>query len=1143
MKTRVLILALISIFTCGCQHEPETSLSEIFYNPPESAKPWVFWHWIKAAVSKEGITADLEAMKENGTGGACLITVQGVEDPPLYDPPAEQLTPEWWEMVRHAFTEAKRLDLKLAMHSCDGFAVAGGPWITPEMSMQKIVWTEINVTGNKIFNESLPQPETLRGFYNDIGIFAYPTPAGSEYDTYTTEPIVTTNATTKNINYLCDSGNTKIFRSDEPCWIEYRFNKPFTCRTIAIKTNGLNYASHRLIVESSNDGIHYNKICRLEPPRHGWQDYDSDITHSIPETTAKYFRFKYNTENAEPGSEDLDAARWDPVLKIKELRLSGKHVIHQYKGKNGSMWRVSKPINKELSPDSICIPLNNILNISDKVDSLGILNWNVPEGNWTILRIGHTTTGKTNYIGGKGLGLECDKFDPAIVKFQFDQWFGKIFDNIDENITNEVLKVFLIDSWECGSQNWSSVFPEEFKKRRGYDLIPMLPVMTGLPIENSEFSEQVLFDVRQTIDELITDNFFGIMAREARSKNCLFSSESIAPVMVSDAMSHYKEVDMPMGEFWFNSPTHDKPLDVLDAISAGHVYNKNIIQSEAFTTLRMDWSESPAMLKTLGDRNFALGVNRFVFHVFAHNPWMDKKPGMTLNTVGLYFQRDQTWWKESKAWVEYIQRCQALLQEGKPVVDIAVFTGEELPRRAITPDRLIDILPGLFGDETVKREKKRLTNKGAPMIERPYSIFNSANTFDPANWTDALRGYKYDAINKDALIRLAKVEDGRIVLPGGVSYKVLVIPGKRRMNPSNRMSIEVAKKILKLVEDGATIIIAEKPECFYNPDQKKQTLNNETIEKLFEGIFKVVETDEGSIIQKRIGKGRIIKAPFQNETLAGLGIPRDFYASNKNTGLLDNLVWTHRSDNDFDIYFVSNQLKVKRDMVVSFRSSGKVPEIYNPVYGEINLPDEWKTNKGRTNVNLELPPNGSVFIVFEKNKHSDKEKRNGVIKFFKINSTWNVTFNKKLGGPTGPVLMNKLSSWNTHQNDSIKYYSGLANYSTGFFYEGPLEKNKRIWIDLGEVKDIASVNLNGKKCGIAWTYPYKVEITNAIKTGENNLSIDIVNSWKNRIIGDNTLPTNNTTSWTTAPFRIKGQPLAESGLLGPVQVVEELFKD
>jgi hypothetical protein len=560
--------------------------------------------------------------------------------------------------------------------------------------MQKINWSQVQVDGNRLFNDTLPLPPSNENYYRDIAVFAFRERGeGTAGTANEAVPVVSTNKPGINAQFLAAKNNKTSFSSSEPCWIQYAYDKPVTCRTIIIHATN-NYQAQRLLIEASDDGRQFHRIARLEAPRHGWQDTDADVTHTIASATARYFRFVYDKTGSEPGAEDLDAAKWKPSLKLAGIELLSAPRIYQYEGKTGEVWRISKRSNAAQLPDSLCVPRAQIINISSFLHPDGRLVWNLPPGRWTILRMGHTSTGHTNATGGGGKGLECDKFNPVAIRLQFNSWFGEVLRRAGDSLA-AVIRLLHVDSWECGSQNWSPVFRAAFQKKRGYDLLPWLPVMAGIPVQSADASERVLYDIRNTIAELVNDSFYVTLAGLAHRNGCLFTAESVAPTMTSDGMLHYKTVDIPMGEFWLHSPTHDKPNDMLDAISGAHVYGKNIVQAEAFTTLRMNWDENPAMLKPLQDFNYALGINRLVYHVFVHNPWTDRKPGMTLDGIGLYFQRDQTWWKPGKAWVSYAQRCQYLLQAGHPVTDMAVFTGEDIPRRAVLPERLVDVLPGL----------------------------------------------------------------------------------------------------------------------------------------------------------------------------------------------------------------------------------------------------------------------------------------------------------------------------------------------------------------------------------------------------------------------------------------------------------------
>lgn len=1114
-----------------------------------SAKPWVFWYWVQSGVSKPGITADLEAMKTNGIGGAYLMTIKGsnASNPPLYANPSNQLTPEWWAMVRFAFDEAKRLDLKLGMHISDGFALAGGPWITPALSMQKIVSSKMRVNGGKGGKITLPRPETKEGYYNDIAVYAYPTPSGTTYNTQTIIPKITTSNGT-DASGLVKADNKQSFSSADPVWIQYEFEKAFTCRSINIKTSGNNYQSNRLALEVSNDGVTFRKVGQLEAPRHGWQDTDEDFTHAIVPTTAKFFRFQYNKAGSEPGSEDLDAAKWKQSLKIVKLELSAEAKIGHYQGKNGSIWRVSKRTTSNEVPSNLAIPFSKMINLTTKLNANGVLNWNAPSGNWTILRIGHTSTGQRNATGGGGIGLECDKFNAKAVALQFNSWYGEALKHAGPDSAAKVLNTFHVDSWECGSQNWSPVFKAEFLKRRGYDLTPYLPIMTGLPVQSIEVSENFLYDVRKTISELVVDQFYGTLATLAKQNGVEFTAESVAPTMMSDGLMHYKKVNIPMGEFWLNSPTHDKPNDMLDAISGAHIYGKNIIQAEAFTTVRMDWNESPGNMKTLQDRNYALGINKLSYHVFTHNPWSDRKPGMTLDGVGLYFQRDQTWWKQGKAWVDYTTRTQTLLQQGKPVVDIAVFTGEELPRRAILPDRLVPMLPCVFGGKVVLAEEKRLANVGEPLRQIPSGVTHSANMADPENWVNPLRGYAYDSFNPDVL-STATVKNNEVIFTSGASYKLLLINGKMSLNPNyHYMSYATVKKLLDLVNAGASIVVAEKPLFQTGVKQQSKVEFDQVVNQIWGDGFKTIKNREfETLLVKQVGLGKVYKAPFPHRDFSEIGIPRDLMAYDTLCGhglapvYSDDIAYTHRKAADKDIYFISNQQSKERVVSIAFRVNNKIPVVYNAVsdqYTNVNA----REFDGGIELSLKFAPNQSLFVIFQDEVVlTDKVRKQNWINFKStrdLSTEWDVKFDPAYGGPNGTIKFKELFDWTKHTDTTINYYSGTASYTKIIDLEA--KPTQKTWINLGNFSSMAEVKINGVSCGVLWTAPYQLEISKHLVKGENNVTVEITNTWANRLIGDQKLTESKRITQTTAPFRLAGKPLNPAGLFGPVTLeIEE----
>jgi hypothetical protein len=1131
MKKITLTLSFILLCFSSMTLRAEDILKHSFQNPPEQAKPWVFWYWMQAAVTKEAITTDLESLKQNGIAGVYLMPIYGKTNPPLIAHPVEQLTPEWWQMVKFSMTEADRLGLKIAMHVSDGFALAGGPWITPELSMQKVVFSKTRITGSKRIRTTLAQPETIENYYKDIVVYAYPTPSKAAQTTLNIVPKVTSNVADADASVLVKEGNKETFKGGTSCWIQYAFDKPFTCRQMKIFTGGNNYQAQRPTIQVSDDGKTFRTVVRLQAPRHGWQDTDADNTYAIPSTTAKYFRFVYDVNGTEPGSEDLDAAKWKPTIKLKGIMLSGEPVIHQYEGKAGEIWRMAPRTTLAQLPDSLCVPVNKLIDISAYVKN-GVLDWKAPAGNWTILRIGHTSTGHTNATGGGGKGLECDKFNPEAIRLQFDKWYGEAARVAGPELAKRVLSTFHVDSWECGSQNWSPYFREEFKKRRGYDIYNYLPVMAGVPVGSAELSENVLNDVRQTIAELVADVFYVTLKQESAKLGVTFTAESVCPTMTSDGLLHYDKVDVPMGEFWLNSPTHDKPNDMLDAISGAHIYGKKVIQAEGFTELRLEWNEYPAMLKALQDRNYALGVNKLVYHVSMLNPWPDRKPGMTLGGVGLCFQRDQTWWKPGKAWVDYATRCQTLLQTGDPVVDIAVFTGENTPRRSILPDRLVSSLPGIFGDARVASERVRLANVNQPQRIRPVGVGHSANMADPEDWTDPLRGYAYDSFNKDALLRLATVKDGKIVLLGGASYSVLVVPGAHPMNPdSDFMSVEVAQKLLQLKKEGATILFGATPKFVPNG------LNSSKDDVELRAA--IVQLTSGNA-----GKGKLLALPYTDNTFDKINLPQDVIAhEGSSVAQASKIAWTHRRDKDTDIYFISNQQEKARTLNLSLRVAGKVPELFDAVTGENADAAEWKFENGRTVLPVKLDASGSIFIVLRRKADAGQTvaiapAANATVEQ-PISGNWQVTFDAALGGPIAPVTFTTLANWSQNADSCIRYYSGTARYAIAFTNKVKLKTGEKLFLDLGEVSNIAAVKVNGVDCGVAWTAPYRVDITRAVKKGQNSLEIEVTNTWANRMIGDQRLPEDKRIAKTNAAFRLEGKPLLKAGLTGTVKLIKE----
>ena len=1161
MKRLLILMAMAATMTLVCGAD---DLASNFSAPPASARPWVYWFPLSGNLTKEGITADLEAMARVGIGGVLYMEV----DQGAPKGPADFGGPLWRELFRHACNEAHRLGLEINMNNDAGWCGSGGPWITPELSMQKVVWTETVVDGGKRFEGVLAKPPAVKDFYRDIAVLAMPTPG-------------------------------------------------------------------------------------------------------------------------------------DDKFRLTEI--DGKA---SFKPK----WFAQTPATFPAAPAAAIIPRDGIVDLSAKMDASGKLAWDAPAGKWLVMRFGHTTTGKDNHPAPEsGRGLECDKFSREAAAVHYNGLMAKVIaDNKPLSGEGKVLVSTHIDSWEVGSQNWTPKMREEFKNRRGYDLLPFLPAFTGRVIGSAEVTERFLWDLRQTVSDLIVENYAGEFRRLAHQDGLRLSIEAYdgAPV---DEMTYGGQADEPMAEFWAWSFGKEGgkfgcAYSCWEMASVGHIYGRKVIGAEAFTSTNKEkWLGHPANIKDLGDWAFCEGINRFVFHRYAAQPWIGRAPGMGMGPWGLHYERTQTWWEQSKAWHEYLARCQYLLQQGLFVADVLYLQAEGAPRR-FTPPADAEIAPHLRG------------------------------------------GYNYDGCTQEVVLTRLSVKDGRLVLPDGMSYRVLVLPDVGTMTP------RLLRKVGELVAAGATVIAAP------NPPQKAPGL----------ATLGAGDAEVKALAAELWPK--LVTGTTAGKFLASRGVKPDFSATPK-------LRHIHRTIGDAEVYFVANPEPRDVTAVATFRIAGKQPELWWPDSGRILPAAVFEEKDGVTSVPLQLEPSGSVFVVFRKPSAGvdaivgvtrdgkallpqsagvaaaalpdvsrtftvavwvkpdaettllDEAKRgiaafhvprndvlypppghevwtaadagmglavgrNGVTvlehgadhfaavlvqavpvtdwthvavvyrdgmpalylngkpvrtgqkseftvhggagvvhtrgtapfkgrktalqqfdhaladaEILKLAQTspaapvtespvfdfgrgeiwqsgdytfttaggrkrelravvpvpqeiagpWAVAFDPKWGGPAA-VTFDKLEDWTKRPEEGIKYYSGSAVYRTTFRANAPVS-NTRLYLDLGRVEVMAEVKLNGTDLGILWKPPYRVDVTGVIRDGENTLEVKVVNLWINRQIGDEQLPEDSDRnkngtlkSWpqwlqagkpspagryTFSSWRLwkKGdQPIA-SGLLGPVQVM------
>lgn len=1144
---KLLLLALCGIGVMHAEADGK-GLSAQFLNPPDSARPWVYYFPLDGNLSREGITADLEAMKRVGIGGLLYMeTAQGTPTGP-----AAFGGPEWRSLFKHLCSEADRLGLKVNMNNDAGWCGSGGPWVTPELSMQKVVWSSTETRGPAKFEARLPQPKAEKDFYRDIAVLAFPTPPSPRF-----------------LSGL--AGKSGLTREEIPSRASY------------------------------------------------------------------------------------------PEL-----------------------------------PEASVIPREKIIDLTTKLGADGLLKWDVPAGEWTILRFGHTTTGKDNHPAPEGgRGLESDKFSREATKVHFDGLMEKVIGDSAPLVGKSFVATH-IDSWETGSQNWTPKFRGEFQRLRGYDPLPLLPVLAGRIVDSLEVSERFLWDMRATGGDLLQENYAGYFAELAHKHDMRLTIEAYGNGPF-DNMRFAGCADEPMSEFWWR-PADPNKSDLnpssREMASAAHVYGKPILGAEAFTASKDErWLGHPALLKALGDRAFCEGVNRFVFHRYASQPWTnpDRQPGIGMGPWGQHYERTQTWWNQSKPWHDYLARCQFLLQKGLVVADLCFLATENSPQSFVSPVN--------------------------PNSTRP--------------------GYNFDGCPTEALSRM-KVRDGHLVLPDGMSYRMLVLPQSETMTPA------LLRRIRDLVKDGATVLglpplkspglrgypacdgevralarelwgegeppaeLTTRPfgkgfviwgrELAGNPpptydietstnllskakwiwfddgtkghsmppgtrcfrrianvdgdvesarvviaadnqftlwvngarigtgDNYKQAPSFHIADKLKPGpnIISVLAentTDEPSPagllaavkIQYRDGRiqeiftdgswesaesapdgwqadstpnprwtkarefgalgvppwGDISEAPVRGRrpvdstldleiaarALAKLGVPPDFEPASK-------LGFIHKKIDGADVYFVANPEFQEVEAVCTFRTSGRQPELWQPDTGRITPAADYEEKDGLTKVPLRFEPSGSLFVVFRDKKPAAPTSQKNWTEYRtvqEITGPWKVSFDPKWGGPEQPVEFASLQDWSKRPEDGIRFYSGTAVYNKTINIPSDLA-TRPLFLDLGKVAVIAQVSLNGKDLGTLWKPPFLVDITGAAKAGDNVLEIKTVNLWANRLIGDENLPEDSprkaagtldgwpqwvkdgklspTGRFTFTSHRLwkKDDPLQESGLLGPVSV-------
>jgi len=1094
MKNRfrlfIISICLTGIYSISKAQVADT-LKAGFLNPPTSAHPRTWWHWTKSNISKEGITKDLEWMKRIGIAGMQLADVNsgGGQTTTVK---LEFGSPQWLDAVHFAANEAERLKLEMAVFSSAGWSLTGGTWVKPSQSMKKLVWSEMNVTGGQQLKVILPHPPTTigpirnwgnsNGYYADFAVIAYPTPP-DELAMSDNLPAITSSSGMVNAAPLLDDDLNSSVRikttSGKPgtAWLLYTFNKPFKAKAITIAARkGIPFG--RLLV--SDDGVNYKTLIVL-PGKQGYRA-GGVRTFAFAETSAKYYKLEMTSAAYTPGEVISQVeTKPDSVYELCEMKLFSGGRVNRYEEKAGfnQLFEYSNTETPSVSTSAAINP-DDIVILTGKMEADGTLRWNVPLGNYTIMRFGYSQTGAKNRPAvPSALGWEADKLSKQHMEAYIHSYTQPLKEELGK-LYGTRLNYVMMDSWEAGIQNWTENMPLEFLQRHGYDLTLYLPALAGKIVKSADISDKVLWDFRRTLVDLIAENTYGTVTNYLNKQGIGVYGEAggVSLESTEDALLNKKYVNIPMGEFWVKDlhPSSMYYMDVRGAASAGHVYGKNIVAAESFTGGNY---ESPYTLKKISDYWFTQGINRLVFHTSAHQP-LDTKPGNVM--VGTHINRNITWAEKAKPFIDYLSRNSYMLQKGIYVADVAY-----------------------------------LLNEGAP----------STMPFWGAGLQPALPdGYQYDFINADALItRMSVNSAGKLVMPDGMTYSVLVLP------QANEISLSTLKKVKELTWNGATIC---GPRPVKSPGYSGKDLTDE-IAQLADDVWG--DLDGISRTQRLYGKGRVMWGMPLKEVLKAASVKPDVEFDKP---LDSDLSWIHRRDGNNDIYFVVNRTDKPVDINARFKVSGKEAELWHADNGTVTQA-AYTINGDNTTVPLHLEEREGIFVTFNKPAITTTRKiptlSPPVVQ--PITGSWDVSFPPNMGAPA-KVHLAELQSWTTNADTGVKYFSGTATYyKTIQISPAVIAARQRIVLDLDKVGDMAEVYVNNIKLDTLWKAPYRADITKAIKAGANKLEIKVTNEWTNRLIGDQRSPADKKVLDSyTAPFGGQYQ-LTESGLIGPVSLLIE----
>lgn len=1061
-----------------------------FSNPKDSTRTKTWWFHGETETTKEGITADLEAFKKAGLGGVVYYDqVHGKGENALLG-----FSPEWWEMLRFSAEEAQRVGLSFEINISNGF-VAGGSWIDDEHSMKHLAVSETVIKGGQRFEGKLDTPKNRYNFFRDVVVLAIPADHGRGITSLNRPFKASSNALSKDgLDKIFDSSvaaytNIPAQGDGKSAYINMEFDEEFTARSFTYHVQakgkstagamnvpeptegefrGLGYKTYPNLgqLEVSADGVHYTKVCDLTPIYSGPMT-NNQKTMSFAPVKGKFYRLNLHDwwleSTITPQGEVSKNS--DTDLRMAKLVLGSAAKLSHWEDKAG-FYSDPALIDKDRTPvysAEEVIDSKSILNITEKMDSEGVLRWNVPEGDWLVMRFGYVPTGAPTKHGRKNLmGREVDRLSVKAAEYHWANYPQRIIDSLKVTHSGNLMGV-IMDSHEAGPQTWTDDFIEQFIQRQGYDPTLHLPAMFGYVIDDVRKSNGFLYDIRRNIADMITDNFFGTFQRLCNENELILTAQAIGNGLsiTGDPLQAKGVVDKAQGEFWghhFNGN-----YDIKESSSAAHIYGKAVASAEAFTDV--SFSQSLNQFKVIADAAYGFGINEFVICASAYQPWLDKIPGNTGGGRHYCMNRNNTWWDYSQPFWDYQARNASVLRQGKPYADFCVYLGENAPVKIMT--HLLPDIPG---------------------------------------------GFDFDAFTSYALFNRMDASNGKIVLPDGVSYQMMIMPH------NSNITLDALKKIGDMVRKGIRLYGAKPVHSMSGRDIGKEAEYNKIADELW---------GKEPTGYAKYGKGTVYWGMPLAEAISLSGIVADIEMAHGNTK--DHMIYfAHRQLADADIYFLNNHKNEKEENRFTFASTRKYAQLWNPLTGERFALPVAEQKEITTSVELYFNPNESYFVVI-----SDKDEQLPTMKWYKptadvetIAGDWNVYFDEKIGG-AGNVIFNKLDDWTTITDPKIKYYSGTAIYKKTITYNAG---DDNIFIDLGNPGFIARVFINAKEAGIVWCSPWSLDITQYLRNGENEIEIHVANSLMNRMIYDASLPERQRITYAYPIIASSNENLIPSGL-------------